>query len=273
MTATMSAYYNELIEFFKPSAEIESSRSRRSTIETRLDDDHVVSMFETGSLRHGTAIWLYSDVDFFVRFYDTRPTPDTALDRIKRSMTAIYPNTSIRISKPAVKLAFTSGVDVELVPAYEAAESDTYWIPDPKGGWMKSSPALHNKYVNQANTKHSQVKMTIRLLKIWKARKSVPISSFYLEMLVARYAIAEPEFSPTVALYAALLHIENGVSPILDPATKLSNLDGCSGPSGKAVAASKAATATGNITKAVNAATEHHDQSKAIPFLQRLFES
>lgn len=120
----------------------------------------------------------HSDVDYFVKFYDSKPTPQTALARIKSSMQSLYPTTAIRVSRPAVKLDFTKQVKVELVPAYARDADDVYWIPDPTDSskWMKSAPQKHLDYVNAAQRRRSNTKTAVRLLKLWKAVKAVPIS-------------------------------------------------------------------------------------------------
>ncbi|MGF9660645.1 nucleotidyltransferase [Arthrobacter crystallopoietes] len=189
--ASVSGYLNEQADFYTPKRDyLDAARNRRSAIESRLDKDLTVTTFiETGSLTHGTGLWLYSDVDYFVRFYDQRPTPTTALQRIKSSMQALYPNTYIRISSPAVKLTFSAGVSVELVPAYATGTDELYYIPDPTDSskWMLSGPQKHLKYVNEANRHQSETKKVARLLKLWKAKRNVPVSSFYLEMRTAQY--------------------------------------------------------------------------------------
>lgn len=272
MAALFNPYFTKRLEFYKPREAIESARARRPAIEKRLDNDHIVSMFESGSLNHGTAIWYYSDVDYFVRFYDSRPSSDAALQRVKNSMVALYPTTDIRISKPAVKLNFDSGVKVELVPAYPAPEDDTYWIPNPNGDWMKSSPTRQNRFVTNANNGHGEVKDTVRLLKIWKGNRSVPVSSFYLEMAVARYASSTADFSKAIAMYAVLLDIEsNRVPSFEDPSTFLSQIEGCTSQSARTETSSKAKSAHENIHQAVDAAVASEDQSAGAEYLERVF--
>ena len=68
-----------------------------------------------------------------------------------------------------------------------------YHISDCAGGWVKVSPEAHIHYVNEVNKKHNgKVKPLIRLIKAWKYFRDVPISSFYMEMRIAKYAVTEP---------------------------------------------------------------------------------
>lgn len=187
---TIASYLNERADFFTPKKDyLDSARSRRASIDGRLDRDYVVSTFETGSLTHGTGLWLYSDVDYFVRFYGEMPSPATALQRIRSAMVSLYPTTSIRVSSPAVKLSFSTGVSVELVPAYATGVPEMYRIPDPTDSsrWMLSAPQKHLAYVNEAQRRQPETKKVARLLKLWKAKRRVPVSSFYLEMRTAQY--------------------------------------------------------------------------------------
>jgi hypothetical protein len=67
-----------------------------------------------------------------------------------------------------------------------------YDISDGAGGWMNASPDAHNAYVSYINEKHGgKVKPLIRFIKAWKYFRDVPISSFYLELRVTKYAEGE----------------------------------------------------------------------------------
>jgi hypothetical protein len=137
---------------------------------------------------------------------------------------------------------------------------------------MKSSPVLQNRYVTAANKKHGNVKDAIRLLKIWKGNRYVPVSSFYLEMAVARYATNHVDFDRTVAMYSVLLDMAyDSVPSFTDPSTYVSQIEGCSGPTNRAETTSKAKTAHENISRAMDAAIAAGDQDAATPYLKRVF--
>jgi hypothetical protein len=62
-------------------------------------------------------------------------------------------------------------------------------MPDGLSGWMTTSPDAHAKVLRTIDQMHGdKAKPLIRLLKGWKYLRSVPISSFYLELVVAEYA-------------------------------------------------------------------------------------
>src|SRR5947209_5847805 len=72
-----------------------------------------------------------------------------------------------------------------------SGSSDVYYCAR---GWMRSSPDAHNDYVRSIDNKHTgKVKPLIRFIKAWKFFKQVPISSFYLELRVAKYADGETD--------------------------------------------------------------------------------
>ncbi|MFO0203366.1 MAG: nucleotidyltransferase, partial [Alphaproteobacteria bacterium] len=83
----------------------------------------------------------------------------------------------------------------EVLPADYLKEDHSfpvYDIPDCDGTWMHASPDAHNAYVRMVDNKlGGKVKPLIRFIKAWKYLRSVPISSFYLELRVAHYAYKE----------------------------------------------------------------------------------
>lgn len=73
------------------------------------------------------------------------------------------------------------------------ADSQEFLIPRYEGdGWMPSNPVKHAEFVNRARDKHPKAKSFIRLVKTWKFRNEVPITSLYLEMKAAEYLLSEP---------------------------------------------------------------------------------
>ena len=67
-----------------------------------------------------------------------------------------------------------------------------YDIPDCNRSWIKASPDAHNSYVREIDQSLSnKVKPLVRFIKAWKYYRDVPVSSFYLELRVAKYASGE----------------------------------------------------------------------------------
>ena len=104
MSETTVGYLNGLLSKYTPSStSFDKARTHRSGIETRLDAWlGVREMFETGSLKHGTGVWFYSDVDYVVSLKGTRPTPTMSLNNVRDALKDKYPNTTVRVSRPAV---------------------------------------------------------------------------------------------------------------------------------------------------------------------------
>ena len=96
------------------------ARGHRSSIEVRLDNWlGVKEMFETGSLRHGTGVWFYSDVDYIVSLKGQRRS-DNSLEQRARALKDKFKTTNIRVGRPAVVCDFACGDEtVEVVPAFE----------------------------------------------------------------------------------------------------------------------------------------------------------
>lgn len=170
-----------------------TAAQHRASIEEWLRRDvGIVRMRETGSWHHGTALNINSDVDYFVTMPGTRPTySTTALETLRSSLDRGLVGCSVSIDRPAVRISYIwGGPAVEIAPAY-FRESDDYDIPDPDGvGWIRSNPAVHLEYVNKAQkATDGRAKGLIRLVKAWKTVNRVPLSSFYLEMRTAQYAL------------------------------------------------------------------------------------
>ncbi len=193
--ATGRSALASIIRAMTPDEEARSTAAgHRASIESWLEQDlKIIRMRETGSWHHGTAISGSSDVDYFVTMPGTRPTDSwTALETVRASLARGLTDCGVHIDRPSVRVTyFDGGPAVEITPAYYKA-TDDYDIPDPAGtGWIRSNPAVHLNYVNRAQRDtDGKAKDLIRLVKTWKAWNSVPISSFYLEMRTAQYALA-----------------------------------------------------------------------------------
>ncbi|WP_157881404.1 SMODS domain-containing nucleotidyltransferase [Streptomyces phaeochromogenes] len=275
MAETTLGYLNDLMSKYTPSSTyFDAARTHRWGIQNRLDSWlGVKEMFETGSLKHGTGVWFYSDVDYIVSLKGSRPTQATALNKVRDALKDKYPNTTVRVSRPAVVCEFAKGSEtVEVVPAFDAVGGG-YWIPDPKtGDWMKSHPKDHNTYVNDANKKHSgAAKKLARLAKTWKYKRSVPVSSCYLEMRAAKYADGETEWVLPIDIYRYLKNLRDiELAAMNDPTGLGSRFNAYSSDSTKANAISKLDTAVSRASKAKN---YYHagDHTQAIEQYKLLF--
>lgn len=259
VAATTSSYLNSLLDYYTPSSTyFDKARGHRTSIEIRLNNHlGLDEMFETGSLRHGTGVWFYSDVDYIASLKGARPTPTAALNSVRDALKDRFPNTTIRVSRPAVVCEFASGDEtVEVVPAF-AAVGGGFWIPNPADTteWMKSHPKDHNSWVNKSNAKHSgAAKKLARLAKTWKYKRSVPVSSCYLEMRAAQYAGEQTAWILPMDLYYYLRNLQSiGLAAMNDPTGLGSRFTACSSTSTRQDAISKLDTAVSRAKKAHDA--------------------
>ena len=89
MTQTAEAWLNDLTNLYIPTpTQFVAARSHRSSIEIRLDAHHGLhEMFEIGSLRHGTGVWIHSDADYMASLKGVPPSsPLTMLNKVKETL-------------------------------------------------------------------------------------------------------------------------------------------------------------------------------------------
>jgi Second Messenger Oligonucleotide or Dinucleotide Synthetase domain len=199
---TIDEGFRDFLTRLTPSGyESEAASSHRYSIETRLklDFGSVRRFTRIGSFGNGTSISGYSDVDYLGCLPTEHFTQDStySLQKVRNSLAARFPNTDVRVSCPAVVCPFGTSPSErhEVVPANYVGDQNgykVYDIADCAGGWRRASPDAHNDYVRRTDARLSnKVKPLIRFVKAWKYLRDVPISSFYLELRVAKYAAAE----------------------------------------------------------------------------------
>lgn len=108
------------------------------------------------------------------------------LQEVKAKLLATYPSSDIKGDGPVVLASFNS-YSVEVVPAFlYSGDERSYYVCDTKdGGSYKKTMPLHEvDTITAADKRNSgNVRHLIRMLKAWQAYCSVPIKSFYLELL------------------------------------------------------------------------------------------
>jgi hypothetical protein len=202
MPRTIEEGFRDFLTKLTPSAyESEAAKGHRASIETRLklDFGSVRRFTRIGSFGNGTSISGYSDIDYLACLPTNQLSTDSnySLQKVRNSLDGRFPNTGVRVSCPAVVCPFgnSAAETTEIVPADQVNDSSGYKVYDIancSGGWMNASPDAHNEYVRSIDNKlNNKVKPLIRFIKAWKYFRDVPISSFYLELRVAKYASAE----------------------------------------------------------------------------------
>lgn len=240
--------------------ESESVKNHRASIKACMESNFSMNrFFRTGSIGNGTNVNGYSDTDYFagVPRENLKQNSASTLRIIKEALQTRFPNTDIYVDSPAVVIEFgrAKSETTELIPAdYIKTENgvNIYEIPDGSGTWMKSSPKANNDYVTKINSDLSfKVKPLIRFIKAWKFYNNVPISSFYLEMRVAKYASQEKSIIYSIDIKKILEHLINvDLAQMINPTGVGGYIQACKSDADKKDALSKLNTA---YTRAIKA--------------------
>lgn len=237
--------------------------SHKNSITRRLQGHFdLKQLFYSGSANNGTSVSYLSDVDFFAKIPTNNLKENSAISlrEIKECLQGRYPNTPIYVDSPAVVLDFGAGVwdTAEVIPADYIGTKESknvYDIPDGSGGWMRSSPSLHNSYVTAENNRlGKKLKPLIRFLKAWKYFCNVPISSFYLELRATKWMESENSIVYDIDLKNVLKKLDDGgLAAIQDPKGVSGYVNACSSDSKKKDALLKLRTARIRAEKARDA--------------------
>ena len=269
-TRTIEQGFKNFLQTLKPtSKESDAAKKHRASIEACLKNNFGITRFvRTGSFgRSGTSISGYSDVDYFAQIPTSNLEKNSILmlRRIRDVLDKRFPRTGVRVNRPAVIVPFRpDGKErTEITPAgyVEVTTKDEYKvynIPNFSGGWMRSSPDAHKAYVRKIDQKlGSKVKPLIRFVKAWKFYQRVPISSFYLELRIAKYIEGKPSiaYGPyDLAVKRILSHLHNiELAKMRDPMKISGHIKPCSTTKKLERAKSKLSTALNRAQKACNA--------------------
>ena len=228
MPRTIDQGFRDFLTKLTPSSsEAQAAKSHRASIEARLKRDFGLRRFaRIGSFGNGTSISGFSDVDYLASLARDTLTNNSSnsLGKVRDSLADRFPNTGVRVNCPAVTVPFGNekSETTEIVPADYIEEANGHYIydiPDCAGGWMRASPDAHNSYVADVNEKlGGKVKPLVRFIKAWKYFRQVPISSFYLELRVAKYAMTETSIIYDMDVKRVLCKLLDGGLPAMqDP--------------------------------------------------------
>ena len=278
MPRTIDEGFRDFLAALTPSStETEAAKTHRASIEQCLKNNFSLLRFwRIGSFGNGTSISGYSDTDYMASLSDLSADSNYSLQKIKNALAVRFPNTGVTVRCPAVKVPFGSLAKetTEVVPGdlISTTPYHIYDIPDCNGGWMKTSPDAHNAYVRKINEKHSlKVKPLIRFIKAWKYYQAVPISSFYLEMRVAKYCEGESAIIYHLDIEYFLSRLLNANLPSLqDPAGISGYIRPCSSQANFDDTLSKLKTAVTRAQNA-NAAKSKEDIKEAFEWWDKLY--
>jgi hypothetical protein len=267
MPRTLDEGFRDFLAKLTPSSyESEAAKSHRHSIEARLklDFGYVRRFTRIGSFGNGTSISGYSDVDYLACLPTEQLTQvsTSSLTKVRNSLDARFPYTGVHVSCPAVVVPFgsTASETTEVVVADYIGDSKGYKlydIADCAGGWMNASPDAHNDYVRSVNDKlNGKVKPLIRFIKAWKYFRDVPISSFYLELRVAKYSSGESSIIYDIDIKRILRQLADAqLADMQDPMEVSGYIPACKSDAQYKDAISKIETAAARAEKARDAAS------------------
>lgn len=259
-----------------------AAQNHRASIKSCLERHfRRIGFFRTGSFGNGTSISGCSDVDYFavLPLRDSIPGPKIVLGQVREALANRFPHTGVRVSWPAVVLPF--GTDAkettEITPAYSVQQAgagghSVYKIPGYSGNWILSGPTAHNAYVRDVDRlRGGKVKPLIRFIKAWKYYREIPISSFYLELRVAKYAAEKSSRVYDLDVMGVLSHLKSiDLAAMQDPMGISGNIRPCNTGAKLDVAKSRLATALACAQKACYAENRGHTK-EAFGWWDRLY--
>lgn len=267
MSKSLDEGFETLLKWLSPkSAERDKVDSHKASVESCLVNNlKCYEFFETGSFGNETGISSFSDSDFFsvIPTDNLNANSSTTLRRIKEALQETFWATEgIEVHSPAVRIPFGeyASETMEVVPCdfqglIQTPEGSfpSYDIPDGTSGWMKSSPKAHNAYVKKINLKiYNKLKPLIRLIKAWKYYNQVPISSFYLELRITKYAENEKAIIYDYDIKNVMnLLSDINLANIQDPMGVSGYIVPCTSDANKTESLSKIQTGLTRATKAV----------------------
>lgn len=262
-------------------SETTSAANHRDSIERCLKNNFELKrFFRTGSFGNGTSIRTYSDVDYFAVIppQNLWNSSKYSLTQIRNQLNTTFHSTNVRVDDPAIVCPFGSDAREthEIVPCYFVKDENgfpIYNISDTGDNWMKASPELHNYYIKSENERlNGKLKPLIRFVKAWKYYKSVNISSFYLELRIAKLMEKETTIVYLIDLSNVLTWLEENELPSIQDPMGISGLvSPCKTTIQKADSISKLSTAASRARKAKELETKGEIKD-AFYYLNLLFD-
>ena len=260
--------------------ETAAAQAHRTSILQCINANFGLNRFwRTGSFGNGTSISGFSDVDYMADIPPTalKKNSATSLTDLRVALDTKFPRTGVQTSCPAVVVPFGSDAreTTEVTPAFyveDIQKHKVYGIPDCSGSWMRASPDAHNQYVRNVDNKLSnKVKPLVRFIKAWKYFRNVPISSFYLELRIAKYASNETSIVYSIDVMQVLAHLDAvGLAKMQDPMGISGYIAPCRSDAALADAKSRLKTAVTRARNASSAETEGRNRD-AFDWWRKLF--
>lgn len=196
MPRTIEEGFQDFLKKLTPrDTETAAAQRHRASIQECLQTNFGLKhFFRSGSFGNGTSIAGYSDVDYFACVPPESLDRDSlkSLRKFRYRLARRFPGTRTRVQSPVLHIPFglQGRESTEVVPAYHIEQHGklrVYGIPDGCGGWIKSCPDAHREFIKSIDAKlGGKARPLIRFLKAWKFQNKVPITSFYLELRIAK---------------------------------------------------------------------------------------
>ena len=197
--------------------------------------------FLSGSYSRNTAIRPLHDIDIFVvlGYAGSTPstgasgrglTPDEALKQLRQALHEEWPRKSLPIlQQHSVHIGFSkSGIEFDVVPAFELPGREAYLIPERQTGqWLRTNPRVHQERSTRANeVAGKKLKPLLKAVKHWnRNHSSSPLGSFHLEVMSYSAFPSDPG-GYLEGLELLFSHLSQRVrSPCPDPAGLGPNVD------------------------------------------------
>lgn len=215
----VSDRFKTLIERIEPSTTMQQLfDSHRSSVASHLKTVFSANkVLLIGSHARGTAVGNISDIDLLlvlsrdeVTRGGVRVSSDTVLNNVRKRLQERYGHTDIGKDGQAVVVNFSDGKHpVDVVPGVYFGPGHNnyplYEIPDGGGGWLKTSPGVHNRYIADADQRSGyKLQRVARLLKFWRACRNAPLNSFHIELALAESGVCTAPRSYAECLADAL---------------------------------------------------------------------
>lgn len=243
MPRTIDQGFDALHVRIKPNRVVtEAATKHRASIKSSIEKIYSLDyFFQSGSSGNSTDVYPYSDVDYMaiIPTNQLKVNSTTMLTKVRTQLDSSFPRTGVHISTPAVVVPFglNGSETTEVVPGdlrkFEKGYA-VFEIADGEGGWLRSAPKAHNEYVTRVNQEHGyNVKTLVRFVKAWKYYNNVSISSFYLEMRVAKYVDSHIDKNKPVVFIVHLHYFFKylqtaNLANLTDPTGIVGYINGCS---------------------------------------------
>jgi hypothetical protein len=287
MPKTLGEGFSAFLSRIAPlGTEQDLAKSHKDSVKSCLEKNFDCYEFnEIGSFGNGTGVRHFSDTDYFAVCPTKKLTENSSLTlrKVKEALQDTFWKTEgIEVSTPSVQIQFGKYASemLEVTPCDFIGLIETpvgkkarYDIPDFDDGWMGSSPSAHNAYVRgQDERLGGKLKPLIRLLKAWKFFNNAPITSFYLELRIAKYAETEKSIVYDIDVKNIMrLLSDNGLASIQDPMGISGLVRACTTQAKKDDALSRLATGLTRAEKAVE--YREKDLDKAFSWWQMFFNN